>query len=209
MIGRQRRNLYACGDNSRPAFGVSVSPCYTGKITSDIMNLMDIKRRILLSIRSRRDGLLLRSDVSAMGSSSQVSAALRELCREGLILRIERGVFVAPQSLELFGKQAILANAHQRQSKLRQKLAIRKRREVRALTPTARYVLSLARRLRISYTPTFSDHWAFAVTRLAGDEILSDSTDDLLVALTRAGKLSPRDMTKMVMEHHRSLKSHV
>jgi len=173
------------------------------------MYRMDIKRRILQSIRPRRDGLLLRSDVNSMGSNSQVSAALRELCREGLILRLERGVFVAPQKLELFGEQAILANARQRQSKLRQKLAIRKRREVRALTPTARYVLSLAKRLGISYTPTYSDHWAFAVTRLAGDEVLSDSTDDLLVALTRAGKLSPNDMTKMVMEHHRTLKSHV
>lgn len=173
------------------------------------MSRMDIKRRILQSIRPRRDGLLLRSDVSSMGSNSQVSAALRELCREGLILRIERGVFVAPQKLELFGKQVILANAHQRQSKLHQKLAIRKRREARTLTPTARYVVSLAKRLGITYTPTYSDYWAFSVTRLAGDEVLSDSTDDLLVALTRAGKLSPHDMTKMVIEHHRTLKSHV
>ena len=31
--------------------------------------------------------------------------------------------------------------------------------------------------------------------------------DDLLVALTRAGKLTPRDMTKLVVAHHRSLAS--
>lgn len=77
------------------------------------------------------------------------------------------------------------------------------------MTPTARHVAALARRLGISYIPIYADLWAVAVTRLAGDEVSTDSTDDLLVALTRAGKLSPRDMAKLVMEHHRMLKSHV
>jgi len=43
------------------------------------------------------------------------------------------------------------------------------------------------------------------VTKLAGDEVKSDKTDDLLVALTRAGKLTPRDMTRLVIAHHRNL----
>jgi hypothetical protein len=170
---------------------------------------MDIQGRIFQSVRPRRDGLFLRSDVSAMGSSSQVSAALVELCRKGLILRIERGVYVTPQKLESLGKQALLAKAHERQSTLRQKMSIRKRRESLTLTPMARYVVALAKRLGICYTPTYGDRWAFAVTRLAGDEVLNDPTDDLLVALTRAGKLSPTDMAKMAIEHHRMLKSHV
>lgn len=170
---------------------------------------MDIQSRILQSIRPRRDGLLLRSDVNGMGSSSQVSAALVELRRKGFILRIDRGVYVTPQKLELLGKQAVLAKAHQRQAKLRRKLATRRRREARLMTPTARHVAALARRLGISYIPIYADLWAVAVTRLAGDEVSTDSTDDLLVALTRAGKLSPRDMAKLVMEHHRMLKSQV
>ncbi|PHY05597.1 MAG: hypothetical protein CK528_13260 [Alcaligenaceae bacterium] len=49
----------------------------------------------------------------------------------------------------------------------------------------------------------------FAVTRLAGDDVSSDRTDDLLVALTRAGKLSPTDMAKMAIEHHCMLRAHV
>ena len=69
--------------------------------------------------------------------------------------------------------------------------------------------MALAKRVGVSYAPTFSDRWAASVTRLAGDEIASDSTDDLLVALTHAGKLSPADMTKMIMAHHRALKGHV
>lgn len=170
---------------------------------------MDIQGRIFQSIRPRRDGLLLRSDVSAMGSSSQVSAALVELCRKGLILRIERGVYATPQKLELFGKQALLAKAHLKQSSLRQKLDVRKRREMLNLTPTAHYVAALAKQLGIIYIPTYSDRWACAVTRLAGDNVSSDATDDLLVALTRAGKLSPNEMTKMAIEHHRMLKTHV
>lgn len=173
------------------------------------MNRMDIQGRILQSIRPRRDGLLLRSDVKALGSSSQVSAALVELCRKGLIQRIERGVYAHPGKLASLGKQALLEHAHERQAQARRKVAARKKREARYITPTARYVSALAKRLGITYTPTFSDRWAFAVTRLAGDEVPSDSTDDLLVALTRAGKLSPSDMAKLVMEHHRTLKSHV
>lgn len=118
-------------------------------------------------------------------------------------------MYVTPQKLELLGKQAFLGKAHQRQLALRQKLSIRKRPEALALTPMARYVDALAKRLGVSYTPTYGDRWAFAVTRLAGDDVSSDRTDDLLVALTRAGKLSPTDMAKMAIEHHRMLKSHV
>ena len=71
--------------------------------------------------------------------------------------------------------------------------------------PTAIYVRQLAKREGIAFAPTFADVWAKAVTQLAGDEIQSDQVDDLLVALMRAGKLSPRDMTKLVVAHHRDL----
>jgi hypothetical protein len=73
--------------------------------------------------------------------------------------------------------------------------------------PAAIYVRQLAKREGIIFTPTFADIWASAVTQLAGDEVKSDPTDDLLVALTRAGKLSPREMTKLVIAHHRNLAS--
>ncbi|NQW83187.1 MAG: hypothetical protein HQ450_04455 [Alcaligenaceae bacterium] len=170
---------------------------------------MDIQGRIFQSIRPRRDGVLLRSDLSAIGGRSQVSVALSALCAKGLIQRIERGVYVTPQKLALLGKQVLLDKAHQRQAALRQKLSMLQRREALTLTPTARHVDALAKRLGISYTPTFGDRWAIAVTRLAGDDVSSDRTDDLLVALTRAGKLSPTDMAKMAIEHHRMLRAHV
>jgi len=67
------------------------------------------------------------------------------------------------------------------------------------------YVRQLAKREGIVFAPTYADFWAQAVTKLAGDEVKSDKTDDLLVALTRAGKLFPRDMTRLVIAHHRHL----
>jgi hypothetical protein len=77
---------------------------------------------------------------------------------------------------------------------------------MQASTPAARYVANLAKRLEISYTPIYTDQWAEAVTRLAGDEVLHDSTDDLLVALVRAGKMTPGELVKLSIQHHRALK---
>lgn len=168
------------------------------------MNHMDIEGRILQSLRPRRDGVLLRSDVRAFGSASQVSAALKALGDKGLIKRIGRGVYVKPDRVTQVGTRALLAQALARVERLRgqsQKQAAQRR-----LTPTARYVLKLARHEGVAFAPTFADRWASAVTRLAGDDVKSDRTDDLLVALTRAGKLPPSDMVKLVMAHHRELK---
>jgi hypothetical protein len=36
--------------------------------------------------------------------------------------------------------------------------------------------------------------------------VRSDSTDDLLVALTRSGKMTPKDMVALVIKHHKDLK---
>ncbi|BDB27874.1 hypothetical protein CTP10_R52840 [Cupriavidus sp. P-10] len=77
------------------------------------------------------------------------------------------------------------------------------------MTKTARYVAELARREGIQYLATFADEWATAVTGLLGDDVAPDATDNLLVALARAGKLSLRDMVALTIAHHRELKQHV
>lgn len=168
---------------------------------------MNIQSHILRSIRLRRGGFLLRSDIAELGSDSQISTALRQLCREGLIQRVDRGIYATPQKLALLGEEVILERALQRQVKLRKKLETGHKRG--PVTPTARYVGNLAKRLGIAYSAIYPDLWAASVTRLAGDEVISDATDDLLVALTRAGKLTPSEMVKLTMQHHRTLKSHV
>ena len=74
------------------------------------------------------------------------------------------------------------------------------------LTPTAKYVRDLAKKEGISFNPIFVDQWALSVAKLVGDEVKSDLTDDLLVALTRSDKLSPNDMVALVIKHHLDLK---
>ncbi|RQT28542.1 hypothetical protein BCO18175_01093 [Burkholderia contaminans] len=169
---------------------------------------MKIRERILQSLRPRRDGVLLRADVNSLGSASQVSTALRDLCRTGLLERLARGVYARPEKVASLGRAALLARAQARMRQRQSAAQGRPRRRSRT-TPTARHVKALAREAGVQYVPTFGDHWAAAVTRLAGDEVNSDATDDLLVALTRAGKLSPSDLVRLVMAHHRGLKTHV
>jgi len=61
----------------------------------------------------------------------------------------------------------------------------------------------LTRREHVNYRKTYADRWATAVTRLAGDEVKSDRTDDRLVALGRAGKISPDELIDLLVAHHR------
>jgi len=165
---------------------------------------MDIKGRILQSLRPRKDGLLLRQDAKSFGSPSQVSAALRSLVDGGLIEKLDRGIYAKPSKVAQLGREVLLEMASIKIKKLHHQYIYRSKQA--RLTPTAKYVKDLAKREGISFKPIFADRWALSVTKLAGDEVKSDSTDDLLVALTRSGKLSPNDMVALVIKHHLDLK---
>lgn len=67
----------------------------------------------------------------------------------------------------------------------------------------SQFVARLARKCHITYTRTAGDEWAETVTRLAGDEVRSDATGDLLVALKRAHQLTDREMTSLLINHQR------
>lgn len=73
-------------------------------------------------------------------------------------------------------------------------------------TSIARRVRQMALREGVTFVETYADRFAHAATRLAGDEVQSDETDNLLVALRRQGKISPLEMVRMMAEHHRALK---
>jgi len=171
---------------------------------------MDIKGRILQSLRPRRDGLLLRSDVSHFGSPSQISAALHSLLESGLITRLDRGIYAKPAKVAQLGKDFLLANAASRVKRARVQFISRSKRTKRTkqthLITTALYVRALAQKEGVCFNPSYADHWANAVTNLAGDAVKSDSTDDLLVALTRSGKITSKAMVELVIAHHRDLK---
>lgn len=154
------------------------------------------------SLRPRRDGVLLRSDLRELGSSSQVTAALSSLQSKGLIQKVRHGIYAKPGVVAERGEQSILAAALERLKLVRKKRTF----STSKLTPTARHVWQMARREGVRFVPTYADRWAGAVTRLAGDEVVSDATDDLLVALRRAGKVSAREMASLLMAHHRERK---
>jgi hypothetical protein len=67
----------------------------------------------------------------------------------------------------------------------------------------SRFVERLARKHKITYVRTAGDEWAETVTRLADDDVRSDDTGDLLVALKRAHKLTDREMTALLVNHLR------
>lgn len=72
---------------------------------------MDIKNRILQSLRRRKDGLLLRQDTKALGSPSQISVALRSLVDKGLIEKLDRGIYAKPTKVRQLGREALLETA--------------------------------------------------------------------------------------------------
>lgn len=67
----------------------------------------------------------------------------------------------------------------------------------------SQFVASLARKHDISYQRTAGDEWAETVTRLSDDDVQSDETSNLLVALKRARKLTDREMTALLINHLR------
>lgn len=73
----------------------------------------------------------------------------------------------------------------------------------------ARYVVELARYYNVSYCYNVMDQWADAVTRLAGDEIVHDTVEDLLVALKRAGKITKQEVAKLSVNYLREQKQSV
>lgn len=53
------------------------------------------------------------------------------------------------------------------------------------------------------------DQWADAVTRLAGDEVVNDTVEDLLVALKRAGKITKQEVAILSVNYLREQKQSV
>lgn len=224
---------------------------------------MKLEDRMRQSIRRRSGTVVLRSDVAALGSQTQVTHALDTLLREGMLLRLATGVYakatrevpggrVRPQGdIETIIRETarkwglVLPGMVPREvaggtddgatplvvetdtPRISRKLIIdgklvefhsrrRKRRDEegrRSLTiPTvgiASFVRDLARRYKVAYVPSSMDQWAETVTRLAGDEVRSDSTQDLLVALKRAGKLSKGDVAALTVNYLRERKQDV
>lgn len=64
------------------------------------------------------------------------------------------------------------------------------------LTPEA-VIRSLAEKHGISPERTATDDWADVITRLAGDEVIADEVEDLIVNLRRKGIISAKEATAL------------
>lgn len=76
-------------------------------------------------------------------------------------------------------------------------------------TEIASYVSALAQRHNVTYFSNAMDQWADTVTRLAGDEVNPDSTENLIIALKRAGKISKKDVAILTVNHLREVRQNV
>jgi hypothetical protein len=96
------------------------------------------------------------------------------------------------------GKQLVFEHRHPQSSSVTSNKVLQIPRE-----GVSQFVKQLAKKFHITYRPTQGDAWAETVTRLAGDEITSDSTNDLLVALKRAHKITDHQMSSLLINHLR------
>jgi hypothetical protein len=63
------------------------------------------------------------------------------------------------------------------------------------------YIDSIAKQHGVSYLRTPSDELADVVTRLSGDEVSTDATEDLIVALRRANVIDGPTMISLLGSH--------
>lgn len=172
-------------------------PLRSLKITHEcIILFMDIQRELLAFLRARAEKILLRSEAQVLGNPADLSRALAALLNKGYLEQINDNVYA------FIDKST--SDAEAKATNRPDQLASHSLPGASDQgTSVSRYVRALAKRHKVFFEPTFADRWANSVTQLADDDVKSDATDDLLVALRRAGKLSPKDMTKLVISHHR------
>ena len=62
----------------------------------------------------------------------------------------------------------------------------------------AQYIKYLAKKHNVVYERTYADAFADKATELAGDEVITDEIDDLLVALKRAGIIDGKELVDLL-----------
>lgn len=67
----------------------------------------------------------------------------------------------------------------------------------------AEYVRRLAAAHHVTYQRTRLDNWAEAVTRAAGDDVRTDSTQGLLICLKQREILNAEQFIRLLLNHHR------
>jgi hypothetical protein len=66
-----------------------------------------------------------------------------------------------------------------------------------------RYVLDLAEVSKVSYVKTYADEWAENVSRLAGDDVRTDSIEQLVIALKKEKKVTGTEAVHLLANYLR------
>ncbi len=69
------------------------------------------------------------------------------------------------------------------------------------VSDVASHVVALAKQHGVSYKRTSNDEFADVITRLADDEVDTDATEDLIVALKRANVIDGPTMVSLLGSH--------
>jgi hypothetical protein len=75
------------------------------------------------------------------------------------------------------------------------------------MTATGRVIRNLAETYHITYRRTATDQLASHISRLAGDDIVFDEIEEMLVGLARAQKITRRQMTLLQARYLRESKA--
>lgn len=70
---------------------------------------MLLKQKLLRSIANRKGIVVLRLELEHLGSKSQVSKALSELVKEGVLIRVSLGVYAKTRFNRFAGKRTVAA----------------------------------------------------------------------------------------------------
>ena len=70
------------------------------------------------------------------------------------------------------------------------------------------YIVGLANRYGVTYVKTRADEWAETVTRLSGDDVVTDEIEDIIVALKRNHVVDAKTMV-ILLGNYRDEKKRV
>lgn len=85
--------------------------------------MLRVVDRLRISVQKRSGVVLFRADVSRLGGSTQVGAALRALTNDGMLIRLGEGIY-AKASRDSSGKVILAATIHVVLSEVLQKLGV-------------------------------------------------------------------------------------
>lgn len=60
------------------------------------------------------------------------------------------------------------------------------------------FIVDLAAQHDLDYRKTYADEWAETVTRLCGDEVVTDDVDQILVTLKRSGVITSEELVSLL-----------